>query len=79
MLAIDEELYKWIYDGIATCFWHDHDASKYLQFIMSIIMKQLKNDPVGKIRHLTNEKLQEYQELINDRHPSLQDGCDTID
>lgn len=42
-------------------------------------MKQLKNDPVGKIRHLTNEKLQEYQELINDRHPSLQDGCDTID
>lgn len=52
---------------------------KYLQFAHQIINKKLKKDLLAKIKLLSYEKLEECQEMISKRHPSLQNVQGTMD
>jgi hypothetical protein len=53
--------------------------AKYLQFARRIVIKILKKDPLAHIALPTNDKLEEYRQVISTRHPALQDVWGTMD
>jgi hypothetical protein len=53
--------------------------SKYLQFARRIVVKILKKDNLARIALPTNDKLEEYRQVIASRHPALQDVWGTMD
>lgn len=54
-------------------------VGKYLQFARRIIVHVLVNDPNAKIVMPTHDKLEEYRQMINHRHPALVDVWGTMD
>ena len=53
--------------------------SKYLQFARRIVVNILKKDHLARIALPTNDKLEEYRQVIASRHPALQDVWGTMD
>jgi len=54
-------------------------VSKYLQFASRIVIKVLRGNELTRISMPSPDKLEEYRDMIHQRHPALNNVWDTMD